>query len=95
MSWKAGRPKAVCEAVQIAARTHNLAPERILARSHERQPVAARRDVATHLRGRGYSLPQIGRALGLHHSTVLHYLQTAPSFLDEWTGVDESGIWAI
>jgi DNA-binding NarL/FixJ family response regulator len=100
MSWKSGRPKAVCEAIQIAARAFGLEPEAVLRRTNERQPVAARRYVAVQLRVRGYSTTQIGRVLGLHHTTVLYHLQARPRCAPprppiEWNGIDESGVWAI
>ena len=37
--------------------------------------LAARVEIARRLRDAGMSLPQIGRAMGRHHTTVLYYLR--------------------
>lgn len=47
--------------------------------TENRQPrvVVARRELCEVLRHLGWTLPRIGRAVGRHHTSVLHLLQTA------------------
>jgi hypothetical protein len=64
--------------------------------------VAARRDAARRLRGRGYSYPVIARYLGIHYTTALHLVRTEGRIpvpvgdnRDEIPCPDLSGEWAI
>lgn len=51
---------------------HYLTVEEMISRSHERRFVNARREFALEAQRRHYSLPVIGRYLGLrHHTTIL------------------------
>jgi chromosomal replication initiation ATPase DnaA len=43
--------------------------------SHSRALVAARREFAREARRQGYSFPEIGRALGRHHTTIMHLVK--------------------
>lgn len=61
-----------------AAAVHGCRAEEMRASTRKAYVVAARRAAAILLRQRGYSLKQIGIALGgRHHTSVLRYLRTA------------------
>jgi len=55
---------------------HRCTLEQIKATDNQQYLVRARRELATRLRGIGYSLPRIGKVIGKHHTTVLHLLKT-------------------
>lgn len=100
--WTAGIPNRVCDVIREAALAFELEPSLVVAKSQERQPVAARRYAAVRLRTLGFSTPQIGRWLGnRHHTTVRNLLigfkmpETVPELLYDSNTPDESGIWAI
>lgn len=59
---------AACEAWEVPRRV-------LLGRSHVRRVVDCRAWAAQLMRADGLSLPQIGRALRRHHTTVLHLLK--------------------
>jgi chromosomal replication initiation ATPase DnaA len=99
-AWTDGRPQLVNELIRNAAYRNGILPSEVLCDSHYPAFVRARREVMQTLRRSGYSLTRIGKVLGgLHHSTVLHHLQSvpqappAPAFNPDVP--DESGIWAI
>lgn len=54
----------------------------ILSRRRSRGDVWARNMVAYRLRQCGFSLSEIGEALGLHHSTVIHGCEQVERMLD-------------
>lgn len=54
-----------------------VTPEQILSRSRKRHVTYARRRVAVRLRNDGFSYPQIGRWLGLNHTSVIYYMEGA------------------
>ena len=51
----------------------------ILGRSRLRRHVEARRAVAATMVARGLAVAYVGRALGRHHTTILHLLGRRPS----------------
>jgi chromosomal replication initiation ATPase DnaA len=58
-----------------AASRHGVAVDDILSRSRKSKHVAARKEVMHLYRDAGFSLKQIGLALGRDHTTVLHGLR--------------------
>jgi chromosomal replication initiation ATPase DnaA len=57
------------------APAHGRVPLAVFADNRDAGSVAARREVARMLRALGWSLPRIGRAMGRHHTAVLHMLR--------------------
>jgi len=55
-----------------AGAIHGLTAEQVLGRSRDQVASAARQTVMRRLRADGFSLAQIGRMVGRHHTTVLH-----------------------
>lgn len=52
-------------------------PRQVRGRDRHRWIVLRRKFIAGKMRAEGYSLPQIGRALGgRNHTTILYYLRT-------------------
>ncbi len=104
-----GLPNDVRKVFKAAGEEYGVSIRAILSTSRRAEIVAARKQVAIHLRGTGMSFPRIARILRLeHHSSVMYYLRTCPKarpqpkrstnageFLASFTGLDESGIWAI
>lgn len=74
--WPAHHP-LVIDLIGHAADRHGLTPEQVRARTLRPVVVAARREVMVQLREAGWSLPEIGTALGLDHTTVHHHLRKA------------------
>lgn len=60
--------------VTEAAQRHGVTADAVLGRDRKRRVAHARFEVMRRLRADGWSLTQIGRALGRHHTTVLHGL---------------------
>ena len=65
-------PLGVDSLIQRAADLYGVAVVDILAGSRALQVTKARQSAAWLLRGQGMSLPEVGRVLGVHHTTVLH-----------------------
>lgn len=63
----------LCVTVGYVARQHGLDPED-LARPARGRIMAAKREAIAEADRLGYSSVEIGRFLGLHHTTVLHHL---------------------
>lgn len=89
-------PPSVSDVLNFAASRHGITFQELLSRRQYQSFVAARAHAARALRTQGYSLPAIARYLGLHHTSVMHYLRKPGTPLDlEPVFPDESGIWAI
>ena len=67
--------EAADHVIRIAAQRHKCMVSAI--KGHDRRAcvMAAKREVVTALREKGWSLPMIGRALGKHHTSVLYLLK--------------------
>lgn len=63
------------EYVRAAAKRHQVAARDILSADRSHSTVVARNEVMRRLRADNWTLKQIGRALGRHHSTVIHGLR--------------------
>jgi len=63
---------SLTKAIMAAKRRFGADPMR---RTNTRLNVAARRDVMETLRAQGYSLPQIAKVFGMHHTSVIHSLR--------------------
>lgn len=59
------------------AKSHNLKLEELLAKSRDAKRVQARREFSVLAHESGFSFPQIGRRLGMHHTSIVHLVQTA------------------
>lgn len=59
------------------AREYDVDPTELLGTRKTAHLVRLRADIAKELRRRGFSLPEIGRALNRHHSTVINLLMLA------------------
>lgn len=70
-------PRARDRLNRIASR-HGVTWQQICSPSRKAPVVAARNEFWRWLRGEGYSLPEIGRHTGHHHTTVLHGIRTTP-----------------
>lgn len=75
--------------VEIRDKVFNLAPtvfavtyDELLA-SNKRTAVHARWAIATVLRDAGYSLPEIGKALGIHHTTAMDAIRKVTTMIAE------------
>lgn len=64
--------------VDWIAMKHGLPAEEMLGRSRAPHVVEARLNLFVCLRGKGWSLPRIGRLVGRDHTTILHALQRGP-----------------
>lgn len=65
----------VDEAYALACRELGITPWRLWLQNRSMSIVRGRRMVAKKLRNAGYSLPEIGRAMRRHHTTVLWLLR--------------------
>lgn len=65
-------PPRVTAYVMEAAREHSVAAEEVLGRSRRKRVKEARHQVMRRLYADEWTISAIGRALGLHHTTVLH-----------------------
>ncbi len=88
-------PGAVRRVIAIAAEDHKVSAGMILSKNREQPVVLARRQTCQILRRMGFSLPQIGRFLGIHHTSVLYAHQKLNPKRHELTVPDLSGEWAI
>ena len=61
--------------VEEIATQHGVSVERLMSRSRKRDVVQARWEVFERLSERRWSLPQISRRWGMHHTSVLHGLR--------------------
>lgn len=68
----AGEARIVYERI---ARLRGLKVDDLTSEKRSKSLVEARWVIMRELRRQGASLPQIGRLMGLHHSTVLHGLR--------------------
>jgi chromosomal replication initiation ATPase DnaA len=66
------------EVIRRHAYEHEVLVVDVLGTGRRRELVRARQAVALELRGSGYSLPEIGRHLGRHHTTILYLLRRGP-----------------
>ncbi len=64
----------VPEILASVAMLHLMTPTQLLERRRHHSLIEARRDVILALYRRGATVSQIGRVLGLHHTTVIHHL---------------------
>lgn len=62
-------------AISAAAHAHGVTKEEILSRKKKRKYVQARYMAMRMLHDQGWSLGRIGRALGVHHTTVLYAIR--------------------
>ena len=93
--------------IKDAARLEGCEPWEVTTGRSFPHTVRARARVARILRAKGWSLNRIGKALGRHHTSILHLLKNV--HLEEFPAIvavvdepefdpnqpDESGIWAI
>jgi chromosomal replication initiation ATPase DnaA len=63
------------EMLVLTAGEYGLSPYEIIIRNKTSKLVRARRAFAVWARQAGYSLPEIGRAMARHHTTVLSLLR--------------------
>lgn len=68
---------AARQIINEVAETYGVSPEMIVSERRSLNLVAARKDIAEMLDARGYTSPQIGRALNRDHTTVIYYLGRA------------------
>ena len=68
-------PVPIANIVGQVARMRGLTVTAVLGPSRCRKISAARREAVRRIRAHGYSLPQIGRWLRLHHTSVLYHLR--------------------
>jgi len=74
LNGKDGRDE-IMRIVQAVCTEHSMPPEEVLAKSNRRSVVGVRREIAKLARARGFSFPQIGGALGKHHTTIINLLR--------------------
>lgn len=61
--------------LEAGCRATGVPASEVKGRRRDRYIVLRRKFIAKKMRGEGYSLSEIGRALGRrHHTTVMHYL---------------------
>lgn len=99
-SWRDGRPSRVSDVIARVAHRRDIPAGLIVSNrrgSHEAPVVAARRECIFELRAMGFSLPQIGKYVGIHHSSVSYHLRDyrPPKLTFDYPVPDESGVWAI
>lgn len=73
--WKGERGVTIDSCITRAAQAYDVRPSYILGKSREREHVQARWHAARLMREEGLSLPQIGRALNRHHTTIMQALK--------------------
>ena len=89
-------PPKIRRILAIAAEDFGVTVQAILSGTKVGETGRARRAVCHMLRRQGHSLPQIGRWLNLHHTSVLHAVKQPISQKDHTIPVpDLSGEWAI
>ncbi|HLG97206.1 MAG TPA: helix-turn-helix domain-containing protein [Bryobacteraceae bacterium] len=100
--WIHRMPERIREIVVRAASEYGVSIRMVLSGMHERPIVLARRLAIHRIRKLAVSTPQIGRWLGMHHSSIVYHLQKPcprgrrlPEDYELGDGPDESGIWAI
>jgi chromosomal replication initiation ATPase DnaA len=81
--------------VRIAAEDAGVDPHAIMGRSRSVHVTKARKAASIALRRMGYSLPEIGRALGVHHTSVYHAVRDDRPKDFTPPIPDYSGEWAI
>lgn len=71
-----GIPPVILDIMDAALLQHPTVSETLLLMGgRSTHIVAARRSVARALRDKGYSLPVIGRWMGMHHTSIIHLLK--------------------
>ena len=68
-------PRPIANIVSHVAQVRGLTVAAVLGGSRRSDISAARREAVRRIRARGHSLPQIGRWLRLHHTSVLYHLR--------------------
>ena len=68
-------PRGLAELVTIEAERAGFTIKQLRSNNTERQRVETRRRVAAMARLKGFSFPQIGRALNRDHSTIIYLLR--------------------
>jgi chromosomal replication initiation ATPase DnaA len=64
-------PRGLAEIVAIEANKHGFTVKQLRSSSLERQRFVARQSIVRIARDKGFSFPQIGRALNRDHSTIV------------------------
>jgi chromosomal replication initiation ATPase DnaA len=72
-----GTLPSLLEIIGTACKESGVNPRALLSEGNQAQLVAVRRVIVERARQRGFSYPQIGRALGRHHTSVLHLAKTS------------------
>jgi len=65
---------SLIDIVETVSKTWNVEPNALFGRDRHKTVAACRADVWEHLRAVGWSYPQIGKAFGRDHSTILQVL---------------------
>lgn len=73
--WTREVPAALREILEAVGAERGLRPEEIVEGPQTKEFVQMRRQFSMQARQKGYSLPQIGRALNRHHTSILHLLK--------------------
>ena len=63
--------------INEVAREFDVGPDELRSRSRHRRCAWPRQEIYRRLRLRGWTLTQIGRALGRNHATILHGINQA------------------
>lgn len=71
-NWRTEFPPTVVEHSERIAASRRLPVDRMFDGSADEEVIHARWELIFWLRSGGRSYPQIGRMLGIHHSTVIH-----------------------
>lgn len=66
------RPPELQELMETVAKRHEMSVGELVEKRSSQRYVKARADFCIMAKGMGYSFPQIGKALGRHHTTVVH-----------------------
>lgn len=98
--WVRKRPPAVQRILEAAAASQSITLTMLMSDIRTRQATNARVVAARELRAMGFSYASIGRWLGVHHTTVVHYFHGRRIRVTMPVGgdlpyPDLSGEWAI
>jgi len=69
--------------ILAVAGRHMVTVDELRSPARSQRLVAARRSIAVELRVAGWSLKRIGRAIGRHHTAVLHHLLDDATMMDQ------------
>ena len=104
-SMKRELPPRIMAVIRLAAIENDVTPDRLFEEGKlGGRAMLARRVAVCRLRAMGFSLAEIGRFMGLHHTSVLHHLKVRRRQLgigrtskrdDDPVIPDLSGEWAI